>query len=124
MSTASQIVYGGGWKSTHVERLKVKAWIALFLAIGLGSVSILSMDSAWLYLSILAGLSLMVSVVLFFRERPLQFPSFSDVAREDPSTIQGRSGGMYGYDAERDTAPMAAQRRQSRLRTLLLGRHR
>ncbi len=70
MSVISRIVASGGWKGTQVERVKVRAWVALFLAIGFGSVSVVGADSLWFYAWVPGGLALLASVVLFLREKP------------------------------------------------------
>jgi hypothetical protein len=93
MKTISQIVSGGGWKGTRVERIRVKAWSTLFIAIGLGCMSILSIGSVWLYASIPAVISLIVSVVLFIREQPKAFESFSGRVGADPGKLYVRRGG-------------------------------
>ena len=64
MSGRSHIVSGGGWKDTCVERIKVKAWVMLFSAIGLGGVAVAGSDSLWLYVCIPAGITFVLS--LFF----------------------------------------------------------
>lgn len=70
MLNSSQIVAGGGWKYTRVERIKVKAWMMLSVAILLCGVAIVGSDSFWFYASVPAGLSLVISLFLFVREKP------------------------------------------------------
>jgi hypothetical protein len=93
MKTISQIISGGGWKGTRVERIRVKAWSTLFIAIGLGCMSILSIGSVWFYACIPAVICLLASVVLFIREQPLEFESFSDRVGADPGKLYARRGG-------------------------------
>ena len=93
MKTKYQIVAGGGWKGTRVERIRVKAWIALFFALGLGCLSVLFIGSVLFYACIPAAVSLIVSVVLFIREQPLEFESFSHPVGTDPGKLYGRHGG-------------------------------
>jgi hypothetical protein len=94
MGTISRIVAGGGWKGTLVERVKVKAWIALFGAIGLGSISVLAVHSIWFYSCIPAGVSFLTSLVLFVRERPreIEFPWHR--AEYDPRNLYGAFGSI------------------------------
>ncbi len=92
MNTTSPIVAGGGWKRTRVERVKVKAWIALFAAIGLGSVAVVGAESAWVYACVPGGLSLLLSVVLFVRERPREFGFPYERAGHDPRNLYGACG--------------------------------
>jgi hypothetical protein len=108
MNAISQIVSGGGWKSTRVERVKIKAWIAFFVAIAFGCLTMLSIGSFWFYAYIPAGLSLIVSVVLFIRERPLEFESFSERAGEDPGKLYGRCGSIDLNRSHRNAEPSAA----------------
>lgn len=87
-----QIVSGGGWKDTQVLRVRVKAWIALLLATGLGVVTILSAGSVLVYACIPAVVCLIVSVVLFIRERPVQFETFTHRVGGDPRNLHGCCG--------------------------------
>jgi hypothetical protein len=112
MNTISQIVSGGGWKSVRVKRLKVKAWITLFIAIGLGCASMLSTDKVSLYASIASGLSLIISVVLFIRERPIEFEDFSDPVGEDPRKLYGSCGGTDFKPDGRSAEPLLSPRGQ------------
>ena len=74
MSAISQIVSGGGWKGTRSERVKVKAWAALFTAIALGSISLTASDLVWMMCAAVpAGFSVLTCIVLFIRERPREF---------------------------------------------------
>lgn len=77
MNSFSQIVAGGGWKGTRVEKVKVKAWSTLFGAVLLGTISALGADSIWFYAFVPAGLAFLIAMILFLRERPraIEFPS-------------------------------------------------
>jgi len=76
MTATSRIVAGGGWNGSRIERVRVKAWAALFGAISLASVAMQIGDSFQIFACILAALTFLTAVVLFVRERPreLQFP--------------------------------------------------
>lgn len=93
MKAKSQIVAGGGWRGTRLDRIKVKAWIALILAMFFGGVSILSIGSVLFYACIPAAVSLTVSVVLFIREQPIEIESLSGRVGSDPRKLYGRFGG-------------------------------
>lgn len=99
MKTMSRIVAGGGWRGTRRDQIKVKAWVALILAMACGGVSILSIGSVFFYACIPAVVSLTVSVVLFIREQPVTIESFSGRVGADPRKLYGRFGGS-------DTATM------------------
>jgi len=75
MTAVSRIVAGGGWKDVRIERVRVKAWTALFGAIGLASIAMQTGESFRVFAFILAALGFLTSVVFFVRERPreLQF---------------------------------------------------
>ncbi|SRR5260221_147804 len=108
MESISQIVAGGGWKETRVERVKVKAWIALFGAIGLASLSILASDSIWLYACIPAGVSFLTSLALFVRERPreIQFP-WGRVGH-DLRNLHGTADSQRARQSSQEAEPGAA----------------
>lgn len=93
MGANSQIVAGGGWKGTRVERVEVKAWAALVGAIGLGGISQLAVDSIGFYAYIPAGASLLTSLVLFVRERPRGVELPGDPAGHDLWNLYASSGG-------------------------------
>ena len=93
MKTISPIIAGGGWKGTRVGRIRVKAWITLFIALGLGCLSILAIGSVGFYACIPAGISLIAAVVLFIREQPLEFESFAGRVGADPRKLYARRGG-------------------------------
>ena len=73
MKAISQIVANGGWKDAKTEKVKVKAWLALYAAIVLGSISLFGIGSAWVYAYVPAVLSLLMSVLLFVLEKPRYF---------------------------------------------------
>jgi len=56
--------------------MKVKAWVMLFLAIFFGGAAVVGSNSFWFYTCVLAGISLLISVLFFFREKPrsISFP--------------------------------------------------
>lgn len=71
---AAGIVCGGGWKhSSATERLKVKAWVALFLAIGFGHVAVAWAGPAWVLALVPAGVCLIASIYWFWFERAREF---------------------------------------------------
>ena len=88
----SQIVAGGGWRRTRLDRVKVKACIALLVAMILGGVSIVSMGSVLFFACIPAVVSLIVSVVLFIRERSIEIESLTGRVGTDPKKLYSRSG--------------------------------
>jgi hypothetical protein len=92
MSARSQIVCGGGWKGTRIERVKVKAWISLFAAVGLGCISLVGAESVWFYACIPGGLGLLISVVLFIREGPREFEFPGDPAGGDLRNLYSACG--------------------------------
>lgn len=93
MKPISPIVAGGGWQGTRVRRIRVKAWIALFFALGLGCLSILAMDSVGFDAWIPAVISLIAAVVWFIREQPVEFEAFSGTVGADPGKLYARRGG-------------------------------
>lgn len=101
MKTRSQIVAGGGWRGTRLDRIKVKACIALIVAIVLVGVSISSMGSILLYACIPAVVCLIASVVLFIRERPVEIESLSGRVGADPRKLYGRFGASAVQTSER-----------------------
>ena len=77
MSNISQIVCGGGWKGTRSEKVKIKAWLALFNAIVLAGISVTASSAIWIICAaVLAGLTFLIATMFFTREKPrdLQFP--------------------------------------------------
>jgi hypothetical protein len=82
MAEAAKICSGGGWEKARTVHVRIKAWVMLFSSIALGGVAINGADSWLLYVGVPAGISLILSVILFFREKPREvvFP-------------HGRSGG-------------------------------
>jgi hypothetical protein len=94
MGAISRIIAGGGWKGTRVGRVKVKAWAALFWAIGLSSISVLAVDSIWFYSCIPAGVSFLASLVLFVRERPREVEFPWNRAGHDPRNLYGAGGSI------------------------------
>ena len=75
MNNSSGIIFGGGWKDARGQNIKIKAWSMLFLAIALGAAAVIG--PGWLvpYVCVLAGVSLSLSILFFFREKPAQFPT-------------------------------------------------
>lgn len=99
----SKIVYGGGWKDQRQERLKVKAWVALFLAIFVGSVTaVLDEDSAWVVWLTVSSLGCsMVSLVLFFVERPRGVWWLGTPLGSELGKLYGAGGGVGEPSAKR-----------------------
>jgi len=97
----SQIVAGGGWKGTRLDRIRVKACITLIVAIILVGVSISSMGSILIYACIPAVVSLIASVVLFIREQPVEIESLSGRVGADPRKLYGRLGASGVQTPER-----------------------
>ncbi len=91
----SKIVHGGGWKDQRQQRLKVKAWVSLFVAILGGAVASVISDSDWVVWVTASSLGcFMISVVLFFVERPrgvgwLGMPNGGDLGK-----LYGAGGGV------------------------------
>ena len=108
----SKIVFGGGWKDKREERLKVKAWGFLFVAIFGGGVAAVFLDDwkgvMWLNAGSLG--CFMISVVLFFVERPrgvgwLGMPNGGDLHKlygasggDGETTVKRRDEGSAGQD--------------------------
>jgi hypothetical protein len=92
MKTSSQIVAGGGWRGTRLDRVKVKACIALVMAMILGVVSVSSIGTILFYAFIPAVVSLTVATILFVREVPIEFESLTGRVGTDPRKLYSRSG--------------------------------
>jgi hypothetical protein len=92
----SRIVAGGGWKGSRIDRIKVKAWIALIVAILLGSISLLDLESVLFFGWIPALASLVASVILFILEQPVKIESLSGSVGADPRKFYGTQGEGYG----------------------------
>ena len=116
MSAISKIVSGGGWKDTRSERVKVKAWAALFMAIALGSLSLTASDLVWMmFAAVPAGFSVLTCIVLFTRERPREFHFPWGRAGHDPRNLYGafgstahRTGGTNAKPGAPSNAELAA----------------
>ena len=108
MSPIFQIVSGGGWKLTRIQRVKLKAWITLFTAIGLGCVSIVGAESICFYACIAGGLALFMSVVLFIRERPREFEFSSGRAGHDLRKLYGACTSTKSATDRQKAKPRAA----------------
>lgn len=93
MNNLTQIVSGGGWKGTRVVRVKARAWILFLVAVGLGCVSVSTVGTFWFHAWIPAALCLIVSLVLFIRERPLEFRWFRGRVGQDRGKLYGNFGG-------------------------------
>ncbi len=91
MKSISQIVAGGGWRGTRVDRIKVKAWSALVLAMIFGGVSIVSIGSVLFYAFVPAMITLIASLILFVRERPVEIESPSGRVGDDRRNLYGRN---------------------------------
>lgn len=91
----SKIVHGGGWKDKREERLKVKAWVFLFVAIFGGAVaSVFLDDSDWVvWLTAASSGCLMISVALFFVERPRDVGWLGMPSGGDLHNLYGSGGG-------------------------------
>jgi hypothetical protein len=88
----SQIVASGGWRGTRLDRVKVKACVALIMAMILVVVSVSSIGTILVYAFIPAVGSLIVSIILFIREVPIEIESLTGRVGTDPSKLYGRSG--------------------------------
>ena len=104
MSGKSRIVSGGGWKETGGENVKVKAWFTLFLAILLGGAAVAGSDSPWLYACVPAGISLLLSVLFFFREKPRVIRFFRGRVGSDMRKLYGTAGQRKPGEDENDAA--------------------
>ena len=91
MKTTSHIVAGGGWRGIRLDRVKVKACIALIIAIVSLIVSVSSIGTVLFYAFIPAVISLIVSVVLFIREQPIEVESLTGRVGTDPRKLYGRA---------------------------------
>lgn len=91
MKTASQIVAGGGWRGTRLDRIKIKACIALIIAIVFLIVSVSSIGTFLFYAFIPAVISLIVSVVLFISEQSIEVESLTGRVVTDPRKLYGRA---------------------------------
>jgi hypothetical protein len=92
MKTTSHIVAGGGWRGTRLDRVRVKACIALIMAMILGVVSVSSIGTILVYAFIPAVGSLIVAIILFIREVPIEIESLTGRVGTDPRKLYGRSG--------------------------------
>lgn len=92
----SKIVQGGGWKDQRGERLKVKAWGFLFVAIFGGGIAAVFLDD-WkgvMWLNAGSLVCFMISVVLFFVERPRGIGWYGQQAGGDLHNLYGAGGGV------------------------------
>jgi hypothetical protein len=91
---AAGIVCGGGWRhSPATERLKVKAWVALFLAIGFGHVAVAGADSVWVFAVVPATICLIASIFWFLFEHAREFKTtYRYEAKENPYNLYGPQG--------------------------------
>jgi sensor histidine kinase YesM len=92
MKTTSHIVAGGGWQGTRLDRVKVKACIALITAMILVIVAVSSIGTILVYAFIPAVVSFIISIILFIRELPTEIESLTGRVGTDPSKLYGRSG--------------------------------
>lgn len=107
----SRIVFGDGWKDKREERLKVKAWVFLFVAIFGGGVGAVFLDD-WkgvMWLNAGSLVCFMISVVLFFVERPrgigwLGMPNGGDLHK-----LYGRGGGTEESTVKRQDESSTGQ---------------
>jgi hypothetical protein len=91
MNNPSGIISGGGWKDIRGQNVKIKAWSMLFLTIVLGGVAVTGPNGLALYACVLGGISLSLTVLFFFREKPAQFPparSGSDLRKLQSTSTQ------------------------------------
>ena len=103
MKTTSHIVAGGGWRGTRLNRVKVKACIALMIAIILLIVSVSSIGTVLVYGFIPAVISFIVSLVLFIREQPIEVESLTGRVGTDPRKLYGRAN-VRGSTKNEDNA--------------------
>jgi len=92
MKTTSQIVAGGGWRGTRLDGVRVKACIALLMTMILVVVSVSSIGTVLVYAFIPAVGSLILSIILFIREVPIEIESLKGRVGTDPRKLYGRSG--------------------------------
>ncbi|MBK8002278.1 MAG: hypothetical protein IPK15_27210 [Verrucomicrobia bacterium] len=107
----SKIVHGGGWKDKREERLKVKAGTFLIVAIfGGATVPLFFDDSAWFgWLMAACASCLMISVVLFFVERPRVVETPGEPAGGDLHNLHGAGGGTVESTVKRQDESSTGQ---------------
>lgn len=91
MKTKSHIVSGGGWRGTRLDRVKIKACFSLMIAIIFLLVSVSSIGTVLFYAFIPAVISLIVSMILFIREQPIEVESLTGRVGTDPRKLYGRA---------------------------------
>src|ERR1051325_1103027 len=99
-SGSSQIVANGGWNDGRIEKIKIKAWTFLLGAIGCAGVPMLVGDSLWVYWFLPAGLSFLISVVLFASERPREIRVPGTPARRNLRNLYSTGGTIAEKDKE------------------------
>jgi len=93
MGVDAQFVCGGGWKGTRKVQIKAKAWGLLFAAVIFGEVTLAASALVWVIVAgAVAGLSLLTSVLLFWRETPRVFECPSGRTGGDPWNLYGSLG--------------------------------
>lgn len=107
----SKIVHGGGWKDKREERLKVKACTFLIVAMVAGTtVPLCDDESAWVVWLTAASVScFMVSVVLFFVERPRVVETPGEPAGGDLGKLYSAGGGTVGASVKRQDESSTGQ---------------
>jgi hypothetical protein len=108
MKITSPIVEGGGWEGTRVDRIKIKASIALIIAIVSAIVSISASESIFNYIWIPGLISFIVSVFLFIREQPTKIESLSGKVDADPRKLYGNFGSNGVNPEQKNKAEQAA----------------
>jgi hypothetical protein len=101
VTNSSQIVQGGGWKDARVERIKLKAWSMLFIAIVSGGVVIIYSGSFLIYANIPPGLCFLTSLVFFVWEKPREVSFPRHRVGGDIRNLYGASGQPDGEQVKK-----------------------
>ena len=86
MKPREAFIEGGGWGGVETRRIKLKARIALGLAVVVGGSAVM-FNPDELHVWALAGVLLICAIVLFIVERPVEYVAFMRWGRPDPRKL-------------------------------------
>jgi hypothetical protein len=87
MNAFAQIIAGGGWKKIRKERIKVKAWCFFLTFVLLAGIGTSYFDQFGCLVFLLAAVPLLIAVVLFFREMPVEVDWPAERGEDDPRKL-------------------------------------
>jgi hypothetical protein len=92
MKISAQIIAGGGWKKTRGQKIKVKFWSFFLFFVLLAGIGFSYIGEFGVVALLPAGVPLMISIVLFFREKPSEVEWPDEHGSHDPRKLYGRGG--------------------------------